>query len=910
MSQERLHPDLPIFAVQDGKTRAVYVPGHVMPATARLLEELRWAWKPATPGAAVRAAPAAAADLLRTAAAVQNDWRQLHTEPFRPLCLNVQFPYSCNLACAYCYTRPAFAATDAQARLNRDAVAAAAERIAGHCAVQKHPFQLVIQGLGEPTQAWDDLQWCVAASRAAAAAAGVAWVGHLATNGQLDEAQAHWVGGAFTHVTVSCDGPPDIQDTVRPRRDGASASARLPGRVAAIAARGAVLEARVTLTGANATRLDDVIRFVVEKLAIRSIRLEPVFAPGTPSAPLPAPDVLVRHCLAACDAGAGLGAEVCLASPDLTRLHGEYCEASRQTLRLMPDGAAVNCLLGADAGHDRAVALGNYDRTARRYCLDEAAIARARSAGAAVPAGCADCVNIYHCVRSCPEACPGALREEHYRCRFQRRLAEAWILRAAGTASWDTRPGAGSDADRQLQEEVAALPEALDREAILAQARRARRHYALDQHSMPSPVWGHAGQGGVGKESEELLLAESRDRTGAISVYVHIPFCRRRCVFCDCHSVVEGRDRAKRYAEYIEHLTRDLAIWRTRGGVGDRPVTTVHFGGGTPDTIGYPLLEELVAVIRRGLATSPATEWAIETTVDGAAPDGLDRLLALGFRRLHVGAQTLDDGLRRRLGRKNKSAIAIDRLRSAMAKGLVTSVDMIYGLPSQDAGSLIADLIRLSDIGIHGISLYRLNLSSQNQALLRLFPGFRHRPLRECVLLQAAEQMLLRAGYQKNHFVHYALPEDTNLYFRHAVRGEDLLALGASASGSVGLWAYRCDRYAGYRQRAVGALPLAAMAKDPLPPAWLGLSAGLMAGWVSVESVPRGAVSLISDRWLEAGLLVSEPGGYRLTATGAWLLADMLHELRNCAGYPDSGEEGKGSANSRTVGRNDASMLR
>ena len=85
---------------------------------------------------------------------------------------------------------------------------------------------------------------------------------------------------------------------------------------------------------------------------------------------------------------------------------------------------------------------------------------------------------------------------------------------------------------------------------------------------------------------------------GAISVYVHLPFCRSKCVFCDCHSVVAGRERAEKYREYVERLLNVLDIWCLRGGMAGRSVITVHFGGGTPDVVGYDLLDTLMRAIR------------------------------------------------------------------------------------------------------------------------------------------------------------------------------------------------------------------------------------------------------------------------------------------------------------------------
>ena len=880
MSHSRLHPVLPIFAVQDGVTRAVYVPGHVLRASAQLLDELGKAWANVPADSPGDRSPAVGTRLVVAATAAMETWQRLHSEPFHPVNLNIELPYACNLRCAYCYTRPHAARSGAGARLKRDAIRAAASMVAHHARQQDLPFQFVVQGLGEPTLCWDDLRWCTEASRAAADSARVRWLGHISINGQLDDAQAKWVGETFTHVTVSCDGPPDIQDATRPRRDGAPSSARLPGCVSAIAAGGAALEARVTITSANVDRLPEVVGYIAKYLGVRVIRLEPVFAPAPQTMLLMGPEELARRCLAACAAGPRLEAEVVLSSPDLTRLHGEYCEAQRQTLRLGTDGKAVNCLHGVGGAFTRAVAFGHYDELTGRYLVDESAVARLCATAGKIPAGCADCINILHCTRSCPDACSDD-RTGGYRCRFQRALAEAWILTAAA------QPGGHEEsynvnkagAEQHLRAEVAALPAEVDPAPILAEAQCALRHYSLEEHSQPAPAWAQEERRQHGAAAVETLMDEGRRRRGAISVYVHLPFCRSKCVFCDCHSVVAGHTKREQYAEYVTRLLRDLETWQVRGGMGGRLVTTVHFGGGTPAVIGYPLLADIAAAIRGRLAITPETEWAIETTSNGASPECIDKLLSLGIRRLHVGVQTLNDEIRRRLGRKTGSTAVLEHLRAAISKGMVTSVDLLYGLPAQDVRKLLEDITLLTGIGIHGISLYRLNLSSQNRALLRVFPGFSQQPLREYIMLQASEQMLFRAGYRKNHHLHYALSQDDDRYFRHATRGEDLLGLGASASGAVGPWEYLCERYPGYLRHAEEALPITAVAHTTFPGVWRELAAWLMAGWVPTDGSLPSSVDLLFSRWLSSGLLVPEQGGHRLTATGSWMLSAMLQEL-------------------------------
>jgi oxygen-independent coproporphyrinogen-3 oxidase len=327
-------------------------------------------------------------------------------------------------------------------------------------------------------------------------------------------------------------------------------------------------------------------------------------------------------------------------------------------------------------------------------------------------------------------------------------------------------------------------------------------------------------------------------------------------------------------------LEQDLEQWCGKGGMESRPVTTVHFGGGTPSLLAPALTANWIALLRGRLAVNEQTQWAIETTSEESAPQQVERFLTLGFRRLHVGVQTLQNDLRRRLGRSSPADKILERLRCAIRMGMVVSVDILYGLPGQTAVELVDDLQRLTDEGIHGVSLYRLNLPTKRQQFLREFPGFERRPLRAFVMLQAAERALLHAGYCKNHFAHYARSEDDNCYYRHALRGEDLMGLGASASGNVGPWEYRCLFYARYVRHAHDQLPIAVLARSPLSPCWRRLATALMAGAVATATIPpQPAAARLVERWLRAGLLAEDAEYLRVTAGGTWLLAAMLREL-------------------------------
>ncbi len=894
MSHWRLHPDLPIFGIRNGEDNAVYVPGHVMPASPELLTVLKHAWMPDQDGLTVAHDETTSSQLKSAGQAAMQAWKQLFAGGYKPVRLNVQLPYTCNLRCDYCMMRSTNVTSTSPSVLHRDAVHAAAKLIARHCAEEGCPFHLVINGLGEPTLCWEDLHWCVKITRSIAAALGISWTAHLSTNGQLTCDKAEWLGSTFNHVTVACDGPPDIQDVLRPRRDGHPSSACLRATIEAMKRSGATVEVRATVTNANARRLDEIVKYFVHALGVHNIRLELVFACEERRTGMPAAEELAERFLHACATGRDLGANVDFSSPRLTELHSTYCESQRQVLKVMPDGRAANCLFGICTERFYAVRIGDYSEPGQPYEVDPQTAREMIRSASYIPQPCGSCINIYHCSRTCPDRCPNSADLDLYKCRFQQAITEFIVLHSV-KQDYQTGIRVNSESlniENELQTELQALSENLDHRQIMHDTLRAARHYDLRTYTMPEPIWKQKERCIRDEAAQELLWQECAYRKGTMATYLHIPFCRRRCLFCDCHSVVADHAGTAQYVEYVQRIIADLNAWSHHGNITHRRVSTVHFGGGTPDVIGYPLLKTLIQTVANRLAVDTDTEWAIETTAQGCNRELLDLLLSLGFKRLHAGVQTLNNTLRRNIGRKGDAEKVIENLKQAVSSGMVISVDLIYGLPGQTPDSLTSDISKLARIGIHGISLYRLHISENNQAFLHRFPDFRQHPLRDCITLQVAEQCLAKARYVRNHHVHYALPPDRNLYFRHSIRGEDLLALGASASGVMGNIEYVCAPYPDYLHHEPPHPPVT-VAVRPMPTTeWQSrLAASLMCGEVSD---PKGDLekSHLFQRWLRACLIKRQPSGYRLTALGAWKLSAMLHEVSTfCSGIqrPESG---------------------
>ncbi len=254
----------------------------------------------------------------------------------------------------------------------------------------------------------------------------------------------------------------------------------------------------------------------------------------------------------------------------------------------------------------------------------------------------------------------------------------------------------------------------------------------------------------------------------------------------------------------------------------------------------------------------------------------------MGFSRLHVGVQSLDDGIRRRIGRRDTRDVVLTKLREAMAQGLVVSADIIYGLPGQSGKNLIQTLELLADVGVHGFSLYQLQVCDRNRAFLERAGAGRPNPLHNYVLYQAAEHYLRGRGYRKNFFTHFALPQDRCLYYHHVSRGEDLLALGPTADGAFNGYLYRHLNHPAYTQARAPALE-GGVEETPLERTLRPVVAELMTGAVTMESLTGPHATGLLDVWRACALLTPGecPGTFELTANGSWLITQMIRQLRH-----------------------------
>lgn len=367
-------------------------------------------------------------------------------------------------------------------------------------------------------------------------------------------------------------------------------------------------------------------------------------------------------------------------------------------------------------------------------------------------------------------------------------------------------------------------------------------------------------------------------------LYLNVPFCSSKCGFCDSYSFTAGSRCDERLDAYVDQLCQELSLWSALPALPARPVSTVHLGGGTPTFLGPDRLARIVAHCRAHFAAFERTEWALESTVAELPPDRLEALHALGFRRLHLGVQSLEDPVRAVIGRRRPADAVLATLGTALDLGWVVTADLICGLPGQTLAGFIAGLERLMAAGVDGVSLCELLIYSQNRRW-----AWSH-GLRDCNhaanfwMFQAGVGLLTARGFRPNVFNHWAGPRDAKVYFTFPTRGEDCLAVGTIADGVFGDYHYRHPRYgrylraAGDGQPGLEGGPRRNALENRLQPLTTAILSGAIPSALFSALPDRAAADLI-ERWLENRLVRLEDGAVRLTGSGSWFAGNLIADV-------------------------------
>jgi len=276
-----------------------------------------------------------------------------------------------------------------------------------------------------------------------------------------------------------------------------------------------------------------------------------------------------------------------------------------------------------------------------------------------------------------------------------------------------------------------------------------------------------------------------------LSLYVHLPWCVRKCPYCDFNSHVAGESPPK--ARYLDALLRDIEFEGRRAA--GRPLTSVFLGGGTPSLFTPGEIARLLGAVRRHFPLAPDVEITLEAnpgTVECGAPAGYR---AAGVNRLSIGAQSFSDAMLKRLGRIHSAADIRRAVAEAAAAGFDSfNVDIMYGLPGQDVESALQDLEVAAALEPPHLSWYQLTLEPNTRFFAR--PPADLPDEDTLATIEAAGRAFLAGrGFGQYEVSAWAAPGHRCRHNLNYWTYGDYLAAGAGAHGKLtgpaGIYRYR-----------------------------------------------------------------------------------------------------------------------
>lgn len=265
------------------------------------------------------------------------------------------------------------------------------------------------------------------------------------------------------------------------------------------------------------------------------------------------------------------------------------------------------------------------------------------------------------------------------------------------------------------------------------------------------------------------------------ALYVHLPFCVRRCAYCDFStSAADASD--SRIDAYVEDLCLQVRKASREGELG--AVETVYLGGGTPSHVGMARLSMLLYTLSLSMRLEPDVECTME-----ANPESLDvRMVAdvwaLGVNRLSLGVQSLDDTVLGILGRAHDAQEALRALAAARTRFQNVSADLMCGIPGQSADSLRDSLLRVIDAGVTHVSVYPLSVEEGTPLFKAMMRGRFPEPDDDVQAdhMELAAEVLEGAGFHRYEVASYAKPGFECRHNKAYWTGKPYLGLGSSAA--------------------------------------------------------------------------------------------------------------------------------
>ena len=238
-----------------------------------------------------------------------------------------------------------------------------------------------------------------------------------------------------------------------------------------------------------------------------------------------------------------------------------------------------------------------------------------------------------------------------------------------------------------------------------------------------------------------------------MSAYIHVPFCRVRCGYCDFNTYTATELRGTSQSTYIDELSREIELSGSvlnLAGVPKRPLTSVFFGGGTPTLLPATDLVRALELVRTEHGLEPCAEITTEANPDTITPEYVQTLAQAGFTRLSLGMQSAVPSVLATLDRTHNPASVSTAVQVAQDVGLEVSIDLIYGTPGETLDQWRQSLEAAISLNTGHISAYALIVEDGTALERRIRRGELPVPDDdlEADMYELADELLTAAGFQ------------------------------------------------------------------------------------------------------------------------------------------------------------------
>lgn len=265
------------------------------------------------------------------------------------------------------------------------------------------------------------------------------------------------------------------------------------------------------------------------------------------------------------------------------------------------------------------------------------------------------------------------------------------------------------------------------------------------------------------------------------AMYVHIPFCKKRCAYCDFATEACDRD-SKAIRKYLDKLILEIREASSQGKL--EKIETVYIGGGTPTHIGHDKIVELAYFLTTTLYMKNVAEFTIEANPESLTEEIVKDVYALGVNRISLGVQSFTDEMLTNLGRIHDVQVAKKAIEIAKTRFDNVSIDLMCGLPNQTLSMWEEDLKTAIDAQVQHISIYPLTIEENTKFYKLAMRGKLNLPDDDLQadMMDAAAKILSDANFERYEVASYALPGFESKHNCSYWQGVPYIGFGKSAA--------------------------------------------------------------------------------------------------------------------------------